>query len=54
MRVQLKRDMHSAKFNITFPKDTDMNRFVYSGIIHVEHPNKKGVLMQVNEKNIKK
>ena len=47
MKVTLKKDHVSSKFGITFPKRVELNHFVYSGKHHVEHPTRKGVLLQV-------
>ncbi len=53
-KIVLRNSVKSKKFNVTFPKNTELKCFVDDEMrIFAEHPTDKNVFIRVSEMNIK-
>lgn len=50
--LKLKRPIGSGKFNVMFPKNTDLNYFIENGQIKVEHHIKDDAIITVKRKEV--
>jgi len=52
MKVKLKKSIFISRWNVTFPKDVELNTYILQGVVMVEHPTRKGLYCQPKSKHI--